>query len=158
MWRWRSTRRKDEFQLYQPEYSTSLKVWQLGMNFELLFTPEVIPPNRWVSNSSCKRGLGRNRQSIPSIIQQCYYTLSNLPPETFFRGQEDLLANMTSIYGQQLRVNIYCIFLFQMGSNSECIRFCIYNRVAAYGPIAQLLPLFVSLPALSLKPNPLFFV
>ena len=61
-----------------------------GMNFELLFTTEVIPPSHWVSNRSCKRGLGKNRQSIPSTTQRRYYNVSNLPPETFFRGQEDL--------------------------------------------------------------------
>ena len=55
-----------------------------GMNFELLFPTEVIPPSHWVSNHSCKRRLGRNRQSIPSTTQQHYYNVSNLPAETFF--------------------------------------------------------------------------
>ena len=58
-----------------------------GMNFELLFTTEVIPPSRWVSNSSCKRGLGRNRQSIPSITHWRYYNVCNWQPETFFKVQ-----------------------------------------------------------------------
>jgi hypothetical protein len=57
------------------------------MNFELLFTTEVIPPSRWVSNRSCKLRLGRNRQSISSITQWRYYNVSNWPPETFFKGQ-----------------------------------------------------------------------
>ena len=104
-----------------------------GMNFELLFTTEVIPPSRWVSNSSCKRRLGRNRQSIPSITQRCYYNVSNWPPETFFKGLG--WATRPSIYHQpteaQLRVNIYCIFLFQMGGNLECIRYCIYDSTAS---------------------------
>jgi hypothetical protein len=111
-------------------------VWALvvnGMNFELLFTTEVIPPSRWVSNSSCKRGLGRNIQSIPSITQRRYYNVTNWPPETFFKGLS--LATRNSIYHQpteaQLRVNIYCIFLFQMGGNLECIKYCIYDSMAS---------------------------
>lgn len=104
-----------------------------GMNFELLFTTEVIPPSRWVSDRSCKRRLGRNRQSIPSTTQRRYYNVSNWPPETFFKGLG--LATRPSIYHQpteaQLRVNIYCIFLFQMGGNLECIRYCIYDSTAS---------------------------
>ena len=104
-----------------------------GMNFELLFTTEEIPPSRWVSNSSCKRRLERNRQSIPSTTQRHYY--NNLPAETFFKGQRTRLGNIPSIYYQpteaQLRVNIYCIFLFQMGGNLECIRYCIYDSTAS---------------------------
>ena len=71
-------------------------VWALvtnGMNFVLLFITEVIPPSRWVSNSSCKRRLGRNRQSIPSTTQQRYYNVTNLPADTFFKGQRTRLGN-----------------------------------------------------------------
>ena len=40
------------------------------MNFELLFTKEVIPPSRCISNISCKRGLREDGQSIYSTILQ----------------------------------------------------------------------------------------
>ena len=121
---------------YQREFWLRM-AWTLNS-----FTTEVIPPSRW------KRGLGRNRQSIPSITQRRYYNVSNLPAETFFKGLG--LATRPSIFHQrteaELRVNIYCIFLFQMGGNLECIRYCIYDSTAS--------PLFLSLPAPSLNPAP----
>ena len=97
------------------QHQHELWLWMVW-TFELLFTTEVIPPSRWVSDRSCKRRLGRNRQNIPSTTQRHYYNVSNWPPETFFKGLG--LATRSSIYHQpteaQLRVNIYCIFLFQM--------------------------------------------
>jgi hypothetical protein len=56
-----------------------------GMNFEL-----------------CKRGLGKDGRRIYSNTQWRYYNVSNLPPETFFWGQEDLCwltwpASMTNL-------------------------------------------------------------
>ena len=119
------------------------KVWQLGMNFQLLFTKEVIPPSRCVSNSSCIRGLGEDGQSICPTTRRRYYQVSVLPPDILQR------TTRPSIYDQpikaQLRVKMYCIFLFQMGGYLECIRFRIYDRVAAYSPI----------DAIFLLPNPL---
>ena len=147
---------------YRTKPTSARALVKNGMNFKLLFATKVIPPSRWVNSGRCKCGLGKDAQSIPSTTQQRYYNICNLPPETFFRGQEDHCwptqpASTTNL--PQLGVNIYYIFLFQMGGNLECIRFCIYDRVVAYGLIeTSLLPLFFSLPALSLKPNPLFFV
>ena len=124
-----------------------------GMNFKLLFTTEGMPPSCWVSNSSCKRGLGKNRENIPSTTQWCYYNVSNLPAETFFKGL--CWATQPYIYHQpteaQLRVNIYCIFLFQMGCNLECIRYCIYDRDIASPFVPQSSHSFT-------QTQPLFFV
>ena len=105
-----------------------------GMNFELLFTTEVIPPSRWVSNSSCKRGLGRNRVSRHSHNDvTTAYPIDHQRHSSKDKGLG--LATRPSIYHQptaaQLRVNIYCIFLFQMGGNLECIRYCIYDSIAS---------------------------
>ena len=114
-----------------------------GMNFELLFTTEVIPPSRWVSNSRCKQGLGRIRQSIQYIPQCRYYNVSNWQLETLFKGLG--WATQPPIYHQpteaQLKVNIYCIFLFQMGGNLECIRYCIYDSTAS-SLCSSVFPLF----------------
>ena len=115
------------------------------MNFELLFTTEVIPPSRWVRNSRCKQGLGKNKQSIPSTTQRRFYNVFNWQPETFFKGLG--WATRPSIYHQptkaQLGVNIYSIFLFQMGGNLECIRYCIYDSTAS--PLcSSVFPLFHS--------------
>ena len=113
----------------------SLKVRQLGMNFELLFTPEVIPPSRWVSSSKRgKRGLGKDGWCIHSSMLQFTTRQSS-------EDQRSMLDN--PIYDQtikaQLRVNIYCIFHFQMGGNLECIRYCIYDsiRYCIYDSIAS---------------------
>lgn len=76
-WRWRSPRWKDEFWLHQPEYSMSL-VWQLGMNFEHLFTKEVIHPRRRVISSSCKRTWSWKGQTISSEWQDSLQ-LGHLP-------------------------------------------------------------------------------
>ena len=112
-----------------------MKPWALvanGMNFELLFTTEVIPPNRWVSNSSCKRRLGRNRQSIPSDVTTTYsiYQQRHSSKDTGLG-----LATRPSIYHQptevQLRLNIYCNFLLQMRGSLECIRYSIYDSTAS---------------------------
>ena len=69
--------------------------WALVANSMLVAnsTTEVIPPSRWVCNSSCKSGLGKNRQSLPSTTQRRYYNVSNLPAETLFKGQRTLLGN-----------------------------------------------------------------
>ena len=60
------------------------------------------------------------------------------------------LATRPSIYHQpteaQLRVNIYCIFLFQMCGNLECIRYCIYDSTAS-SLCSSVFPLFHSNPA-----------
>ena len=108
------------------------------MNFELLFTKEVIAPSRCVSHSSYKCGLGEDGQSV--------FILSRSS------SRDPCWTTRQSIYDQsteaQLRVNVYCIFLFQMGSYLECIRYCIYDSIATY----------LSLPALSFKTQPPFFV
>ena len=95
-------------------------------------------------------GVGRNVQSIPSIIQRRYYNVFNWPPETFFKGQRTRFGNTASIYHQptevQLRVNTYCIFLFQMGGNLDCIRCCIYDSTAS-SLCSSVFPLFHSNPA-----------
>ena len=120
----------------------------------------TIPPSRWVnSSSSCKRGLGKDGQSICSTTRRRYYSVSTLPPDIHQRTRDPCRATQPSIYEQpieaQLRVNISCILLFQMGGYLECIRFCIYDSVAGLKSHRESIPLFLSLPALSFKPNPL---
>ena len=128
-----------------------------GMNFELLFTTEVIPPSSWVSSGRCKRGLGKEGQSIPSTTQWWHYNISRSPPETLFKGQRTRLGNTAfHLPPTYLRVNIYCIFLFQMGGNLECIRFCIYDSTAS--PFVPVFLLFHSNPAPFLLCNQLSYL
>ena len=70
--------------------------WVLGCEWYELWTLihyRSDTSRRWVSNSRCKRGLGRNRHSIPSIAQRRFYNLSKWPPETFFKGQRTWFGN-----------------------------------------------------------------
>ena len=104
-----------------------------GMNFELLFTTEVIPPSRWVSNSHCKQGLGRNRQypvyHTTTLLQHIQFTSRDILQRTKDAVGQHGLPSSTNL--PKRRVNIYCIFLFQMGGNLECIRYCIYDSTAS---------------------------
>ena len=122
------------------------------MNFELLFTKEVIA----VALATAAVNVGYERTDRVSFLQRSSSPLDNLQTT-----RDQCWTIRLSIYDQsseaQLRVNIYCIFLFQMGGYLECIRYCIYDSIAAYG-LTETQNLFVPQSSRSFTQNPTPFL